>query len=698
MNKQQWKKATLSLAISWLIVGISARAEPAPPPMPLKQEPAPLTEAEFEYKSRHFMPASIEFAAAAPIYGLNFISNAEDMGAGRIDEQQYQNGLATGAKWNRWPLYWQRIEQSQNQFNWNDQDATIKADIEHGLKTNAILLGTPGFYQTQFAPSDSLASEPSSGNVLALSQMQTAKPIGLYDSVFTDGTDVPGGGKTINPNNKWARFVSMAVDRYKPGGWFAQANGWNNGQGITHWAMWNEPDLEMFWNASMPDYARLLKVGYIASKHSDPNAQVIFGAIANSHAHLNFFNEVMGIYDNDALAPSQSYYHDIFATHSYFNAWQSWYHVYRARNTLTSRGLDKPIWLDEMGVAAWSDYPGPVWDSASAYRSTLDEQANYLIQSTMYGLFAGADAIFPFQLYDGCGNQPAFTDFPPHNGELCDANGNLTTNSSIPCGGDAYGLFRNPTDALCFRQHPYPESPRPQFHAYKTVTIHLQNVSPLFRLRPYGSDPTNGPQEWIGFFRHDTKKRVIGMWARFGIDQVAEMPASDSWAQLVSPDGSVQSIAPQNGVYRINLPAATNSNTPGAPYAFAIGGKPYLLIEGDTKAPVVTGGGTRNGNVINLGWQGVDNYLGSGIQDYTVKVSVDNGGQWVWLNNVAQEYSAFSNANPGSTYRFYITTRDNAGNVSQTYVVTFPGDGSGGGPPPPPNLNFHYYFPIIAQY
>ena len=83
----------------------------------------------------------------------------------------------------------------------------------------------------------------------------------------------------------------------------------------------------------------------------------------------------------------------------------------------------------------------------------------------------------------GCANQPAGTNFPPHNGELCDANGMLTTNPNFPCGGDAYGLFRNPTDALCYTQHPQPESPRPQYQAFKTVTTHVQNVTPLFRLR-----------------------------------------------------------------------------------------------------------------------------------------------------------------------------------------------------------------------
>ncbi|MDX1616515.1 MAG: hypothetical protein R3300_19550 [Candidatus Promineifilaceae bacterium] len=39
-------------------------------------------------------------------FGLNFISSAEEP----ADEQRYAKALSTGATWNRWPLYWSRIE------------------------------------------------------------------------------------------------------------------------------------------------------------------------------------------------------------------------------------------------------------------------------------------------------------------------------------------------------------------------------------------------------------------------------------------------------------------------------------------------------------------------------------------------------------------------------------------------------------
>ncbi|MEZ4518276.1 MAG: hypothetical protein R3C44_16130 [Chloroflexota bacterium] len=195
-----------------------------------------------------------------PAYGVNFISSAEDHapGSGRTAdslEQQYQNGLATGATWNRWPLYWFNIEQSPDNFNWATQDATIQADMAHGLQLNAILLGTPPFYTTGLtAGLSTIQPLPRQGG-LSLNAPEQATPVGLYEPVFDDGTDVPGAGKTINPDNHWARFVALAVDRYRPGGVLAQANIWGAGVGVTHWEMWNEPDLDSFGDASVEDYA-----------------------------------------------------------------------------------------------------------------------------------------------------------------------------------------------------------------------------------------------------------------------------------------------------------------------------------------------------------------------------------------------------------------------------------------------------------
>jgi hypothetical protein len=475
-------------------------------------------------------------------------------------------------------MYWPNVETTPGGFDWSAQDAAVLGDVAYGLQTNAILLGTPGFYLS--APV-SVPPDTSARSGLRLYGTEAATPQGLYAPVFSDGSDIPGPGKQINPENRWARFVSTAVQRYRPGGVLAQAYGWPSGVGITHWEMWNEPDLSIFWDGSLADYARLLKVGYLATKQTDSQAQVLFGALANNAAWLGFYNEVMALYDADSQAAAHAYYHDILATHNYFDSWKSWYNVYRAKNTLTSRGLSKPIWLNESGVAAWNDYPGPTWDPGSGLRATVSEQADFVIQSAFYATYAGADAIFHFQLYDGCGNQPQGTDFPPHNGELCDANGMLISDPSLPCAGDANGLFRNPTDAACFTQHPAPESPRPSMAAFRLLTTYFVDALPYWRLRPGGSDPYNGPQEWIAFYQPSTGRRIVGLWARFGTAQQIVVPATASSALLLRPDGSVTTVTPQNGGYALTLPAATNLNAFWDPTYHAIGGSPLILIEAD---------------------------------------------------------------------------------------------------------------------
>lgn len=529
-----------------------------------------------------------DLSPVAPAYGVNFISSAE----APADAQQYQNGLATGAAWNRWPIYWFFVETAPDQFDWSTVDTAVSGDVAHGLRTNAILLGTPGFYTTGL-PQEADAARPARWRNFTLTAANSATPRGLYDGVFADGSDVPGPGKGINPDNKWARFVYAAVQRYRPGGVLARAQNWPAAAGVTHWEVWNEPDLPWFWDGSLPDYARLLKVAYLTIKHADPDAVVLTAGMANAlPQYSNYYADVLAIYAADPLAAQHNYFHDIFATHNYFDAWQSWYHVWRGGRAMENYGLDKPIWLTESGVPAWNDYPGPVWDSRSALRATMSEQADYLIQNAFYALFAGADAYFHFQLYDGCGNQPPGTDFPPHNGELCDADGYLIDNPGYPCAGDANGLFRNPSDALCFTQHPQPETARPNLAAYRVLTTYLRDVTPYWRQRP-GADKCIGPgnvmvpgQEWIAFYQPSTGKRIVGMWALCGEEETAVIPATNpaGTALLIAPDGGARALTADNGAYTISLPGATNRNThaDGAvPAYYPIGGRPFILIEPD---------------------------------------------------------------------------------------------------------------------
>ncbi|MBK8899994.1 MAG: hypothetical protein IPM53_02310 [Anaerolineaceae bacterium] len=600
--------------------------------------------------------------SSQPAYGVNFISWAK--GLTPVSQSRYDHGKATGATWNRWPLYWNEIEQANNVFSWAYQDVAIHNDLQQGFRLDAILLGTPAFFTTS-SRTFTRPPRPVPGHPLSIDAVQAATPQGLYQPVFTDGSNVLGPGKQINPANRWARFVFTAVSRYKPGGFLAQANGWPAGQGVTHWEIWNEPDLTSFWDGTTADYARLLQVGYLAARLADPNAKIIFGGLANDSAKLTFYNDVMTIFDGDPYAATYAYYHDILATHNYLYAWRSWYHVWRAENTLAARNLSKPIWLNETGVPVWDDYPGPVCEPTSPFRASMSEQADFIIQSAFYATYAGADNIFFFQLYDDCGNQPGGTNFTPVT--------SCTGDPLLDPGGDAFGLFRNVSSAAvsgCYWEHPNGDTPRPGFTAFQLLTAHLTDVLPLWRQRPGGSDPNNGPQEWIAFYQPETKSRILGMWARFGSAQTAVIPTTNAngTALLLWPDGTTQSLTAANGFFTVPLPPATNKNAIWDPSLYPIGGRAAILIEVDTLPPAVSVSGPALATTqIELAWSGSDD--GSGLAEYDVLVSVDGSPFSTWLTGVTA-VSATYPSELGHSYQFIVVGRDRAGNQANSAAIT----------------------------
>lgn len=600
-------------------------------------------------------------SSSQPAYGVNFISWAK--GLDPVSQTRYDNGKATGASWNRWPLYWNDIEQSDNNFSWAYQDVAVENDLQQGFHIDAILLGTPAFYTTSTSNGVQLP-RPVPGRPLSIDAVQAATPQGLYTPVFSDNSDILGAGKQINPANRWARFVYKAVSRYKPGGFLALANGWPAGQGVTHWEMWNEPDLSSFWDGTTADYARLLQVGYLAAKLADPNAQVLFGGLANASTNLNFYSDVMAIYDADANAVTYNYYHDIFTTHNYLYAWRSWYHVWRASNTLATRGLEKPIWLNESGVPVWDDYPGPVCEPTSPFRASMSEQADFIVQSAFYATYAGADNIFFFQLYDDCGNQPGGTNFTPVS--------SCTGDPLLDPGGDAFGLFSNVSDSAvsgCYWEHPNGGTARPGVTAFQLLTTYFTDVQPLWRLRPGNSDPANGPQEWIAFYQPTTKSRILGMWARFGSEETAVIPSTNAngTGQLIWPDGSSQTITATNGTFTITLPAATNQNAIWDPALYPISGRPAILIEQDTLPPAVSiSGPALAATQINLSWSGSDE--GSGLADYDLLVAMDGGAFTEWLTGTTT-VSAIFPSQIGHSYQFKVVGHDHAGNQASSSPI-----------------------------
>ncbi len=612
-----------------------------------------------------------------PRLGLAHISAPE----GGTSAERYRTALSLGAGWNRFPIYWDRIEGAPNTFNWGAYDRQIADDLLYDLQINAILLGRPFFYQD--------------GDRIT----------GLNAPVFADGTDIPGPDKQINPDNVWARFVYEAINRYKPDGAASAAGTLPPGEGIRVWEIWNEPDVPMFWSASIGDYARLLKVAYLSGKMADPEAKIMFAGLLFGTSD-NWLARVLALFENDAQRETYNWYMDAVAIHAYSDPWRTGWLVLNVKQTLIAYGIDKEIWVTENGVPVWDDYPGPTWEADPAKRlrrATQLQQAWYIVQSAVYAWLEGADVLIFHQLYDDCGDQPPGTNFPPHNGNLC-TEGQL-------CSGDAHGLFRNMSTSVCFSQHPQPGTPRPAANAY-SLLAQVFNVpfSPAqmdaLTAEQVSTQKPNGV--FTSAFTTDDGRRISVLWNRTTDATTVALNATGDGAQMIMLDGDDLIAPDENGQYRIVLPPAVADGypdlQPGADSA--IGGPPVILIEQvggvltplalrrnllatgrvaalpsvlptptmatvviaprptvdparDTQAPLafVNPLPLTSPATFNVSWRGQDD---SGIESYLVWVRVDKGEWQPWMETA--ETSASYSGVAGSLYEFDIWAQDLAGN------------------------------------
>lgn len=469
---------------------------------------------------------------------VGFIDN--NMGA-----ERYRNALILGAGWNRWPLYWDRVEVQPGTYDWSAYDRLVATDIRNGLRTNAILLGRPAFWQAGHGISK------------------------LFQPIFADGTDNGGPDVAINLDNPWAQFVHYAVMRYMPGGVLAQHNDFGAGAGIRAWEVWNEPDVSQFWNAGSEAYARLLKVAAIIIKTVDPDAKVLFGGLLYANDQ-GFLSRVLRQIQIDPLRDQFNWFFDVIALHSYDDPWRSGWLTKVVEDTLKAYRITRPVWLNETGVSVWDDYPGPVWAFSPEQRNrlaTAQQQAHFLIMSAAFAWSKGVEVVLYHQLYDDCGNYPAGTDFLPHSGELC-ANG--------ACFGDAFGIYRNVRESPCFSHHPHANTPRPVAQAFLLL-------AEVFGSQPFTPVSLTGIDDAVTLiiFQRASGERIVVLWNNTREAQSITLKAMGTVANAHFMNGETTALFAVNGNYTLDLKPATDYSFPDleSNRSSAIGGEPIILVE-----------------------------------------------------------------------------------------------------------------------
>jgi hypothetical protein len=585
--------------------------------------------------------------------------------------ERYGHAAGSGAGWNRWSLYWDMVEVGAR-LDWSVADEIVERDRAAGLRTLAILQGTPARYATGGWPG---AAYPRVGGhmpatIFSLNgpgdtAIQASVPRALFEPVFrrADGspTDDPAEAYETNTGNPWSCFVAAAVERYRPGGDLARSLGWAPDEGVAAWEIGNEPNLRHFWDGSPAEYARYLEVAFLVIEWRDPGATVVHGGIADDAAASAWYNRFLDALEARAavspLPERYGYYFDAAGWHWY--SYPALLHAgpQRARALLRDRGLPaKPIWVTEMGVPIWSEHPGPCWDPSSPWRATVAEQAGYVWQALAESVASEVDVAILFQAYDDCGNGPT----------SYDAFGLVRNHASNQC-------WTPPEGQSCWRLDPALAGvPRPAYPAFRVAAEQLDGAEPLWR--PGRVDDW----ERILFYQPpDTRVTVAWNWSRS--DRAVELGATGPQGKLFVLDASgvvsEQTRRPAGGWHSITLPAQTNRNNPGGGGLMA--GMPVMLVERDLFAPFrveMEPLPEVSPVAFDLGVSAADGGTGVGAVRVLVaeRAPADPADWRVLADDVAWTDSPIGGrvsvpfqGEPGRTYYFGAQARDRAGNWTE---------------------------------
>ncbi len=143
-------------------------------------------------------------------------------------------------------------------------------------------------------------------------------------------------------------FMTHLVNRYK--------------DRIKTWELWNEPDIEIYWQGSVKEFADFIKVGADAVKKADPSAKVVLGGLAYDPYFL------LHLFRDNGLSP----YIDIVNCHNYYETWHRHpieditEYINEISDIIWRYGNNQSLWMAEVGYSTFRK-GARVSDSYSAY-------------------------------------------------------------------------------------------------------------------------------------------------------------------------------------------------------------------------------------------------------------------------------------------------------------------------------------------
>ena len=259
-----------------------------------------------------------------------------------VELTEYMDGLAAvNAKWVRFDFAWSDIQATDSAtFSWAKYDAVVAAAKARNIEVLGMIGYTPAW----------------------------ARPAGCNND-------------KCHPNDpaQFATFVGQTVDRYKA-------------EGVTNWEIWNEPNIETFWQPApnVAQYSELLQQSYITAKAADPTALVLNGGFSPAESNgtnIAPTDFLSGLYSSgagayfDAVAHHPYCFSGTFDCPSTYAPWSAWSQMSETpvnmRDIMTANGDSfKKIWVTEFGA--------PTKGSASvseAQQATMLNNAYAILQS-----------------------------------------------------------------------------------------------------------------------------------------------------------------------------------------------------------------------------------------------------------------------------------------------------------------------------
>lgn len=429
--------------------------------------------------------------------------------------------VETGAHWERLVAWWSNFQPNGPQdwapVSWFARDL-LQDEVNRGIELVAVVLHTP-----QWA-----AQDP------ALGPISPPKNLHLpFD----------------HPENYWGQFLMHLAAEYA---------------GLVDtWILWNEPDLyrETYanWAGSVEEFAHMQIVGYLAIKRANPQARVVLAGTTywwdvDNHRPL-YLERLVGQLLADPAAAENNAYFDAVAVHQYSNPLNCFAVPLIYRRVLARYGLSKPIWIVESNVVPYDDPLLPL--PREGLRASLEEQANYVIQSIALARAAGVERYSIYKMRDE----------EPENQQY-------------------YGLVRNDGSA------------RPAYIAYQVAAHEFANVQQAQYFWSGSATPPSSDEITALLASNATQLQFIwpgalnGVRMTRGADRVTVLwnvtaaplavgvPSSLPEATLVDKRGQSQLLARQDdGAFHLTLAPATNNTDTRDQRLVLVGGDPVILIE-----------------------------------------------------------------------------------------------------------------------